>query len=170
MIDGRSSPVPLRFPVAVLLGWQATPGNRWQSRRWEVYGLVAGEAAGGGGRGRTLVREVDGEAHYLESGLEVALYRDEAESYYHNLTSERPSAFVVCRPDEAAGLRAALVTLSYDEAESYMGGDAQVHRVPLPPELYRWVEAFVLEHYVPEPRKKRKRDDWKGELPGEHRT
>jgi hypothetical protein len=170
MIDATSSPVPGRFPVVVLLGWQATPGNRWQSRRWEVYGLVAGEAAGAGGRSRTLMREVDGEAHYLEGGLEVALYRDEAESYYHNLMSERPSAFVVCRPDEAGELRAVLVTLSYDEAESYMGCDSQVHRVPLPPELYRWVEGFVLEHYVPEQRKKRKRDEWKEEPPGEHRT
>ena len=29
------------------------------------------------------------------------------------------------------------------------------------PELYRWTEAYVLARYVPEPRRKRKRTDWR---------
>jgi hypothetical protein len=36
-----------------------------------------------------------------------------------------------------------------------------VESVDMPAELYRWAERFVLEHYVPKKRKKRKRDDWK---------
>jgi hypothetical protein len=39
--------------------------------------------------------------------------------------------------------------------------EEDVFSVPMPAEIYRWVENFVLQHYVPERRKKRKREDWK---------
>ena len=55
----------------------------------------------------------------------------------------------------------AWANLSYDEATSYMEVDEPVFSLPMPPEVYRWLEAYVLEHYVPERKKKRKRDDWK---------
>jgi hypothetical protein len=58
-------------------------------------------------------------------------------------------------------LRPFQVTLSYDEAASYMEVDEPVFSLPMPPEVYRWLEGYVLEHYVPERKKKRKRDDWK---------
>jgi hypothetical protein len=55
-----------------------------------------------------------------------------------------------------------LVSLSFDEANAYLEtDDVDVFPVAMPPELYRWIEAFVLAHYVPEPRRKRKRDDWR---------
>jgi hypothetical protein len=53
------------------------------------------------------------------------------------------------------------VTASYGEAASYSEVDENVYAVPIPPEIYLWIEAYVLEHYVPEKRRKRKRDDWK---------
>ena len=46
--------------------------------------------------------------------------------------------------------------------------DEGVYSVPLPPELYRFVEHFVLEHYVLEKRKKRKREDWKKQDAPDH--
>jgi hypothetical protein len=54
-----------------------------------------------------------------------------------------------------------MVTLSYDEAAAYTEVEEEVFAVPMPPEVYRWVENYVLEHYVPEKRRKRKRVDWK---------
>jgi hypothetical protein len=71
-----------------------------------------------------------------------------------------PSVFVVCRPEDSGELRTVHVTPSHDAAEAYMQGDGQVFAVAMPPEVYRWVEAYVLEHYVPEKRQKRKRDAW----------
>ena len=41
-----------------------------------------------------------------------------------------------------------------------MEGEAELFVVEVAPELYRWVEAFVLAHYVPEKRRKRKRANW----------
>jgi len=42
-----------------------------------------------------------------------------------------------------------------------METDEMVESVKMPPELYRWAERFVLQHFVPEKRGKRKRDNWK---------
>ena len=42
-----------------------------------------------------------------------------------------------------------------------MESDEAVESVAMPVELYRFVEQFVLEHYLPEKKKKRKRDNWK---------
>jgi hypothetical protein len=59
-----------------------------------------------------------------------------------------------------------LVSLSFDEAHAYLEGEEQVYDVDVPAELYRWTEAFVLKHYVPEKRRKRQRKDWRQEAAG----
>ena len=50
-----------------------------------------------------------------------------------------------------------------------METDEIVESVGMPAELYRWVERFVLQHYVPEKRRKRKRDNWKANGNGTRR-
>ena len=45
--------------------------------------------------------------------------------------------------------------------DAYQEGDDLVYSVPIPAELYRWLEAYVIEHYAPVKRIKRKRKDWK---------
>ena len=37
--------------------------------------------------------------------------------------------------------------------------------VPVPPEIYQYLEKFVVSHFVPQERKKRKRKNW-SETPG----
>lgn len=51
--------------------------------------------------------------------------------------------------------------MSSDEANAHLECEDEVFVVDVPPELYRWTEAFVLMHYTAEKRKKRKRDNWK---------
>jgi len=139
----------------------------WSAGQWEVRGLVvgaAGEKVAGVQHSDSRVSRRDvGNGQVLWSGLSVCLYKDDAESYYHNLMCEYPKAFIICKSDEleAEQCEPFLVTLSYDEAASYMEVDEQVLSVDMPPELYRWVEQFVVENYVPEKKRKRKRDNWK---------
>ena len=97
---------------------------------------------------------------FLWTGFAINLHTDAAESYYFNLMGEKPSVFVVCRLEHGR-LQPFLVTCSYDEADAYMEVDESVSAVAMPPEIYRWCEAFVLAHYVPEKKRKRKRDNWK---------
>lgn len=145
--------------VAVVTAYRETPEDRWSDGRWEVVGVVAERGATAETTPR-LMRSGGGERRYLWSGLTLELFRDDAASYYHNLMGECPSVFVVCDRTEDEGLRPSLATLSYDEAGSYMEAE-EVCSVPMPPEIYRWVEGFVLEHYLPERPRKRKRDAWK---------
>ncbi len=159
-----------RFPVSVLMGYQKIENNAWISGRWEVNGLVVGDFSQMDTSNNTRdklskqVTKADADSpQCLWSGLMVELYKDDAESYYHNLMSDNPRAFIICKTDEenTNEPQPFLVTLSYDEAASYMEVDEMVFSVDMPAELYRWLEQFVLENYVPEKKKKRRRENWK---------
>ena len=36
--------------------------------------------------------------------------------------------------------------------------------IPIPSDIYHWVESYVLENYRPEERKKRRREKWADEF------
>lgn len=150
---------PEAFAVRVLMRPGRLHPQPWMPRSWEVIGVVADGDAGSPDGPSLAAEGEDGSRVYR--GLHIRLYPDEAESYYHNLTVDRPRCFVVTREDDAGDQAPFLVSLSFDEANAYLEGDDQVHAVDLAPELYRWLEAYVLTHYLPEPRKKRKRNNWK---------
>ena len=161
-MEQPSSPaaeLPQNFELAVILDKRRTHTTPWRTHTWGAAGVVA--AAGGDrSHGPQCIRAEEALEQYLWPGFELRLYRDEAESYYHNLTSDNPGLFIVCRFDEDERPEPFLVTAAYDEASAYMEADDTVYRVPMPPEVYRWVEAYVLANYQPQERKKRKRTDW----------
>jgi len=161
MSDSITTPVPDSFDLSVIVEFRTTPDNRWQEGYWQVTGVVAGDRPGNGSdKGRQLHAATKGQ-QYLWTGLHVNLFRDDAESYYYNLVSDNPRVFIICSQVAGEPPRPLIATLSYGEATSYMETDELVESVDMPPELYRWAEHFVLEHYIPVKRKKRKRDDWK---------
>lgn len=158
-MSDESPRVPERFFVAVLMERRrgVTP---WQEYVWAPVGLIAGAVAAGP-VGVPLAMPSDGDVlRELWRGLEVRLHRDEVESYYHNLISPQPLAFVVMRDGNADHRVPAIVTLCFDEASAYLEADDQVEPVAMPPELVQWVEHFVVEHYVPERRTRRERKAW----------
>jgi len=55
------------------------------------------------------------------------------------------------------------VTIDYDDASAYAETDQLVLSTTIPPELYRYMEEFVLTHYKPQEFKKRKRRKWSEE-------
>jgi len=161
MSDLRTTTVATHFPVAVLVEFQVIHDNRWTDGRWTVAGVIAGEQLSAEGVSCRLVHSGKAGQQYLWTGLSISLHRDDAESYYCNLMSDNPSVFVICSTDQDVAMKPSIVTLSYGEATSYMETDVRVERTTMPAELYRALEQYVLENYVPEKRKKRKRDDWK---------
>lgn len=97
------------------------------------------------------------------SGLSVTLYKDACERFWHALIGDKPLVYVVCREggeDEKMQVRPCIVTIDYDEATANAETDELVLSAPIPPELYRYMEDFVLQHYQPRPFKKRKRRKW----------
>lgn len=148
-----------RVSVAVLMQSVPVADNPWLDHRWELVGVLPARhgpkepvAPGGPDLGHRIVRH---------DGLTLRLYRDETESYYHNLMSPRPMCYVVSRDQSGEVPRPMLVTASFDEANAYAEGDRRVDATALPAALHATIEAFVLTHFVPTRRAKRKRADWR---------
>ncbi len=150
------------FPVAVIMGFREVQNNRWTKGRFEPLAVIAGEHIAHEGSGTNPLRsEVGASEQYLLRGFGLKLYRDDAESYYLNLMGEQPRVFIICSEDDSGLLAPFLATASYDEATAHMEVEEFVFSVPMPAEIYRWIEQFVVNHYIPVRKKKRKRDNWK---------
>src|SRR5215468_6520170 len=150
----------MRFPVAVIM--QRVPlASRWSDEHWEAIAVELAEEsaeapqriddAAPGGRWRCP-------GHYVE------LHPVEAEGYYLNASTTEPKVFVLWRmaePGDDAEPRARplIVTLSYGEAARFLDAGERVDAVPIPDPLRAALDAFVAEHYRPEPRKKAKRNE-----------
>jgi len=155
---------PSVFPVSVLVERRMATVGRWSEPQWEAIAVVAGEDVSDE-FGRTRVHHDDTRDQYLWTGLRVELFKDGCESYWYNLMSDNPRLFVICFEDDEEGednmeLRPVLVTANQDEANSHMETDNPVYSVPMPDKVLQWVERFVVNNYVPQMKRKRKRTDW----------
>lgn len=148
---------PPSCPVAVLIERETAP-NAWEAWRFRIAEVLAGEAALALGDAVRTLRDDGQRQLVLHPGLQVALHRDEAEGYFLNLSSGAPVWFVHWRIDDEDPARAwpEQVTLSYNEAGRLLDAQERVDNCPLPAEPQAWLQAFVDEHYRPEP-KRRKR-------------
>ena len=150
--------------VAVILRKVPT-SSRWQPWRWELAEVVPNEE-GFGTEARCLYRGEDGE-RWLHPALRVELFRDEAEGYYLNVNSPAPCWFVLWRMEEEATVadepipRPVIVTLSYHEAARWLDAQETVEQVPAPPHVVAWMHAFYEQHYVPEPKKRKRPESFK---------
>jgi len=162
--DTRISPEnsPRSFPVSVIM--ESRPSqSQWVDEVWDAVGIVA---QSGTNKGDVKVIAQGAVKQVIYGGLKINLHLDECESYYHNLMSPKPGCFIVAREEDEDGEETDipipfLATLSFDEAHAYLEGDDIVYAVKIPAELYSWVEAYIVENYSAEKRKKRKRKDWK---------
>ncbi|MBE7419453.1 MAG: DUF3305 domain-containing protein [Ideonella sp.] len=146
---------PTRLTVAVLIEEQCQP-NAWEAWRFRIDDVLADE--GQFGAAPRVLRD-DGRSRLrLHPGLEVALYRDEAEGYYLNLTSGLPAWFVMWRVDDVDPSRAwpERVTLSYNEAGRLLDAQERVDNVPLPADVTAWLQAYTEANYKPEPKQRRR--------------
>lgn len=163
--SSTSKALPKSFPVSVVM--ESRPSSsQWVDVTWKAIGLAVHNNGDGGSNRSIKVIDQGDVKQFIYSGLNIRLFFDECESYYHNLMSPEPGCFVVAREEDEEGNDSDipipfLVTLSFDEAHAYLEGDDTVYSVPIPPELYRWTEAYILENYSAEKRKKRKRVNWK---------
>jgi hypothetical protein len=144
----------LRRSVAVVM--ERTPlASRWQSEKWEAKGVLP-DIFGVGAPTRVLYDD-GSRLEVLYPGFEIELKGEDLESYFLNLTSPQPKAFVLVRADDGALPRPASVSVSYARAAGWMDANETVDAVPLPPELHAWVGEFVEKYYRPRPKFKRER-------------
>jgi hypothetical protein len=134
--------------------------GRWSVPSWQAVAVVAGENIVGREARATLLPSDEGRHQYLWSGIVLTMFRDKAECYRQNLIGEQPALYVICQQSDGNDLQPVAVTADPYEASGHVEGDDQVFAVGIPPEVYRQIEAFVIEHNAPEPRRKRKRQKW----------
>ena len=154
------------MPVSVVM--EKKPSNHaWIDFTYQAIGVVPSEHEVP--RKVTRIYTEEGVEHYLFSGLSLKLHVDECESYYHNLMSPEPGCFVVAsEADDDSDMPVPyLVSLCFDEVHAYLEGDEHIYAVEIPPQLYKWTEAFILTNYVAIKKTKRKLTDWKQRAGGQ---
>ena len=138
------------------------PASRWQPWRWVLAEVVPQEDSFG--TTPRLLYKNDSEERWLHPGYKVELFKDDAEGYYLNVTTQAPCWFVLWRMEEQAGMAAepmpkpVMVSLSYYDAGRWLDAQETVEQVPAPAPVLAWLQAFVDEHHVEEP-KRRKRPE-----------
>lgn len=143
------------LPATVAMS-RSRSDNRWQTYRWRIDWVLVGDIA--------VVNPQPPPADsdsFRYPGLCLRLHKDEAESYYHNLMAPTPSLFVVTRNEPDGTPKPFHLSASFDEAHAYSEAEEDAYALPLPPALCQLLESYVLTHYAPEPRKKRRRQDWR---------
>lgn len=139
--------------------------NRWQPWRWTLDAVLPHEDSFGT-EARKLREDTD-QTLWLHPGFDVTLFRDEAEGYYLNVTTPAPCWFVMWRMEDEATLadepiaRPVMLTLSYNEAGRWLDAQETVENVPAPPEVVEWMRDFAGEHYVPEPKRRKRPESFK---------
>jgi hypothetical protein len=168
---GDAAPVPAAgsnpdaaptVDVAVLMRRERVTGpmSRWQTWRWVLEDVVMNEP-GFGAEPRVLVADTQQE-RWLFPGFTVGLYRDDAEGYYLNASTDVPCWFVMWRMEETATLadepiaRPEVVTLSYYHAGRLLDAQETVELIPAPPQISHWLREFVDANYVIEKKKRRR--------------
>ena len=141
--------------VAVLMEREHQP-NRWEDWRHRIAEVLPDEGAFG--TEARLLRDDGKTASFLFPGFELELFKDEAEGYYLNLSAGTPVWFVMWRVDDEDPSRAhpEIVSLSYNEAGRWLDAQERVDNVPLHPQVRDWLQAYVDEHYRPEPKKRQR--------------
>lgn len=150
----------LSLPVAVIMGCKSVRGAGWEVPSWRVVGVVAGAGVPGPEAKGAPACAAGDERRLIWGGLRLQFYRDAADSYWVNLTGQQPSLFVLCSETEDGTVVPYSVTADQNEACSGVEGDDRVFATPIPPEVYHQLEQFVVEHNVPQQKRKRKRKNW----------
>ena len=163
---------PNRVDVSVVMRREPVSGpmSRWQSWRWVLADVLAGETLASlalpWSAGPLPLEPAAGEqgegSHWLYPGLTIELHPDDLEGYYLNLSSPQPCCWVLWRPDEAVlpdGSLAPLpqiATLSYHDAGRWLDAQERVDQVPAPAPVVAWLAAYVESRYRPEPKRRQR--------------
>ncbi|NVK31010.1 MAG: DUF3305 domain-containing protein [Gammaproteobacteria bacterium] len=134
----------VRWSIAVVFE-QIESNSKWLSHQWRCVGVAPSHS----------IDSVTSSGAFLFHPSHIELHEDEVDGYFHNISAQRVKCFAAYSLENDRPV-IQCTTFSWDLADSYGQGECTVDAVPLPAELYPEFEAFVLEHYCPQPRKKRR--------------
>ncbi len=151
------------MPVSVALQRKLNADSAWGLPQWSAYAIIC-DSQPSVAADKMRIHDDGTHVRYLWTGMSVHLYKDGNEGYWYNLLSDMPYLFIVCdgNPNDME-IEPVFVTANQDEATGDMEAERVVLEIPMPDEMRSIVERYVVTHYVPETRKKRKRKDWLSE-------
>ena len=150
----------ITIPVAVILDRKIDRSKKWALPSWHVFSIVTGDDANLTGH-RVTEHEQGRIKRYYWSGLKLNLYKDGSEGYWYNLLSQTPYLFVICSGEVGdMEVRPSYVTANQDEANGHLESDDMVLSIAMPESIRELLEQYVIAHYRPVKKKKRRRKDW----------
>ena len=150
MTGANAIPLAAPYPLAIVMERGSSRGP-WGGETWEARRAVPDSSPAGAA---VQVIAEDGDAtQYLFPGFILRLTPVEAEGYLLNISSPRPTLFVLWRLEEGIGCPK-LLSASYHEGTRWADSDEHVDGVALPADLVPWIALFAAAHYRPEPKKK----------------
>ena len=149
-------------PIAVVLERKIDPASKWAYPEWSVCEIVSGNALQQVNADQKVTIHADGKVHrFYHGGLKLEFFKDGSEGYWYNLLSKEPFLFVICEGEQGAHeIEPLYVTANQDEATGHLEAEDVVLSAPMPPEICEFLERYVVAHYQPQIKKKRKRKDW----------
>lgn len=141
------------LPVAVMIASPAGDNAR-DPMLWMASGVVVGAQFAADERSSVRVRSGPAGELFLWRGFSLRLRATQAEDYALNLGGDRPEVFVIGSFSPERGFEPFEVTVSLDDAQGLdstelRSSDEIVLSAAMPPEVFRWLEAFVATHYQP---------------------
>lgn len=150
----------ISIPLAVVLERTIDRSKRWVVPSWSVYTVVSGENLENQ-RQQIQIDEESDRQFFFYGGLSLDLFKDGGEGYWYNLLSSDPYLFIACEGEPGAmEIEPFYVTANQDEAVGYLETDDIVLSIAMPEEIRELLEHYVVNHYQPVEKKKRKRRDW----------
>jgi len=171
LID-KDAPIRIALPATLILERRIISRSFWSLPSWYLHTVAIGEHLAAGealSKEGIAVGKSDKGDLFAWSGFDVTLYKDACERYWHALIGDKPLVYVICRDktdDMESGntavheMQPTIVTVDYDDASASAETDSPVLSAPIPSQLYRYMERFVLTHYQPREFKKRTRRNW----------
>jgi hypothetical protein len=157
------------LPLGVVLERRRVE-HPWKDFDWRPVAVIPGAPACDPEGDWRVLDEGEDWIHYHGGTLALELFRRETEGYRTNLAYDPPRIFVVLRSGEDTECRHELVpflvTVCPYEAQDYLdSGEEIVEAVAMPPDVIAFVQAYIDQHHVDEPfkKRKRKRHDEEGE-------
>lgn len=136
---------PGRLDVGVFVDRLAIAGNPWIDHKWQVAAVVAGAPEA---PAWTTISKTAEATRYFAGTAQIDLFPSDSANLADNLTSPRPSLWVVLGRTEAApGMELRMVTADPAEGEgATQAGDDLVEAVPIPEDILAWITDFTQRH------------------------
>ena len=150
----------ISIPVAVILDRKIDPSKKWAFPSWHVFSIDTGEHVQVSEM-RVTEHEQGMVKRIYWGGLKLNLFKDGSEGYWYNLLSQTPYLFVICNGEVGdMDVKPRYVTANQDEANGHLESDDLVLSIAMPASIRQLLEKYVIAHYRPVKKKKRKRKDW----------